>query len=397
VICLLATFLISGMVTTLGLIIPSAATYFAVEVTTMATQFTWFTGAIFVGYLLSFIVFDRFTIKQVLITAYVGCILSTLLMHWIKDFTLLALWLVIFGLCISIASCGSSTLITQLWQDKARQTILVGQDAFFNGGGVIFSLIASWFVARSFQFSSTYMVVAAITLLVLGLVLTSDFDQQNVAEKVAGTPIENPETQWNSGIILTGFSLLLFMLAKISIFIWAPLFIEQRFSVDGSISGNFMSNIFSAALVGSLIGTWLASRMKVKYLLYSFVIISTASIWLLLSSENIETVLMLAFLYGISVSATFNAYMAYALTFVATPTHRNIAYMLVMSALGGALAPYCSSKAIELGDGTDDALLFCFAVLVIVMLTLVVSEFLSRSAHHRQSLTLNSTENSPRA
>jgi fucose permease len=231
----------------------------------------------------------------------------------------------------------------------------------------------------------------------LGLILTSDFGQQNIAEKDAETSIENTETQWNSGIILIGFSLLLFMLAKISVFIWAPLFIEQRFSVDGSVSGNFMSNIFSAALVGSLIGTWLASRMKVKYLLYGFVVISTASIWLLLSSKNIETVLLLAFLYGISVSATFNAYMAYALTFVATPTHRNIAYMLVMSALGGALAPYCSSKAIELGGETDDALLFCFAVLVMVIVTLVISEFLSRSIQRRQSLNLNSLGNTPGA
>ena len=140
-----------------------------------------------------------------------------------------------------------------------------------------------------------------------------------------------------------------------------------------------MSNIFSAALVGSLIGTWLASRVKVKYLLYSFVTISTTSIWLLLSSRDIATVLMLAFMYGISISATFNAYMAYALTLVKTPTHRNIAYMLVMSALGGALAPYCSSKVVEMRDATDDALLFSFAVLIVVMVTLILSELLSRS------------------
>ena len=151
----------------MGLIIPSAATYYSVEITTMATQFTWFTGAVFVGYLLSFVVFDRFTIKSVLIVAYGSCISAALLIHFIKSYTLLALWLVIFGLGISIASCGSSTLITQLWQDKARQTILVSQDAFFNGGGVIFSLIASWFIANSFQFSSTYLLVGFITLLVI--------------------------------------------------------------------------------------------------------------------------------------------------------------------------------------------------------------------------------------
>jgi len=363
----------------MGLIIPSAATYYSVEITTMATQFTWFTGAVFVGYLLSFVVFDRFTIKSVLIVAYGSCISAALLIHFIKSYTLLALWLVIFGLGISIASCGSSTLITQLWQDKARQTILVSQDAFFNGGGVIFSLIASWFIANSFQFSSTYLLVGFITLLVLGLLLVANFDQRSPETIPMETSPGALTTQWNTEIILVGFSLLLFMLAKISVFVWAPQFIGEHFSVDGSEPGTFMSNIFSAALVGSLIGTWLASRVKVKYLLYSFVTISTTSIWLLLSSRDIATVLMLAFMYGISISATFNAYMAYALTLVKTPTHRNIAYMLVMSALGGALAPYCSSKVVEMRDATDDALLFSFAVLIVVMVTLILSELLSRS------------------
>jgi len=379
----MATFLISGMVTTMGLIIPSAAAYYTVEITTMATQFTWFTGAVFIGYLLSFVVFDRFTIKSVLIVAYGSCISAALLMHFIKNYTLLALWLAIFGLGISIASCGSSTLITQLWQDKARQTVLVGQDAFFNGGGFVFSLIASWFIAHSFQFSSTYLVVALITLLVLGLLLVANFDQRDSDTDSPETLPGETTTEWNIEIILVGFSLLLFMLAKISVFVWAPQFIGEHFSVDGTEPGRFMSNVFLAALVGSIVGTWLASWVKVKYLLYSFVTISTTSIWFLLLSGDIKIVLMLAFMYGISVSATFNAYMAYALTLVRTPTHRNIAYMLVMSALGGALAPYCSSKVVELRDATDDALLFSFAVLIIVMVTLLLSELLSRSNPNR--------------
>ena len=118
-ICLLATFIISGLVTTMGLIIPSAATHFDVEVTTMASQFTWFTGAVFVGYLLSFVVFDKFSIRQVLITAYLTCIAAILLIHFTHNFTMLAVWFAVFGVAISLVACGSSTLITQIWEGKA--------------------------------------------------------------------------------------------------------------------------------------------------------------------------------------------------------------------------------------------------------------------------------------
>lgn len=373
----------------MGLIIPSAASHFDVEVTAMASQFTWFTGAVFVGYILSFVVFDKFSIKSVLITAYITCIIAILLIHFTHNFTMLAVWFAVFGVSISLVACGSSTLITQIWEGKARQTVLVAQDALFNGGGVVFSMTATWFVAGTFQFSSTYLVVAGIIICTLGLILTANFGREIIStgsEEASSTlpseqePVKTElvKTEWNLGIIMVGVSLMFFMLAKIAMFIWAPQFVEQKFQVDGAVSGEFMSNVFTAALIGSLAGTWLASRMNVKYLLYIFVIVSTGSVWLLTATDDIEMMLLLAFAYGISISATFNAYMAYALSFVSIPTHRNIAYMLVMSALGSSLAPVSSSMAVDLTGDMADALLFCFGVLVLVVISLGVSEFLSK-------------------
>ncbi len=364
--------------TTLGLIIPGAAEHFGVEVTSMASQFTWFTGGVFVGYIVSFMIFDHFSIKSVLIVCYIGSATALVLIHFADNYALLAVWFVIFGVAISIAICGSGTLITQLWSDKARQTVLVAQDAMFNGGGVIFSAIATWFVTNRFPFGSTYLVMVGIIIFVVILISISNFEKDLTYAVDDDTDIE---TEWNSGIILIGISLLLFMLAKISIFIWAPQFVEQKFNVDGAVSGQFMSNVFTAALIGSLAGTWLVSRVNVKYLLYSFVVVSAVSVWLLTQATNVDDVLLLAFVYGVSVSATFNAYMAFALTFVEIPTHRNIAYMLLMSGLGSSGAPLFSSQAVELGGDIESALTFCFFVLIVVAITLVIGEVLNESSN----------------
>ncbi len=340
----------------------------------MAAQFTWLTGGVFGGFLLSFIVFDYFSIRQVLLTTYVLCITSLLMIHVAANYQLLGLWMAIFGVAISLASCGSGTLITQLWYGKARQTVLVAQDAMFNGGGVIFSLTATWFITNSYPFSSIYVVVAVIITFALILSLISNFERDLAFAEEDG----HGKTEWNVGIILTGISLMFFMLAKISMFIWAPQFVEQKFNVGAQASGQFMSNIFSAALVGSLAGTWLVSRINVKYLLYTFVMTSALSIWLLTIAPGIDTVYLLAFIYGVSISATFNAYVAFSLSFVAIPTHRNIAYMLLMSALGSSGAPYFSSLVVETTGNIQDALLFCLGVLVTVIASLGVCEILDR-------------------
>jgi MFS family permease len=351
----------------------------------MASQFTWFTGGVFVGYIVSFVIFDYVSIKLVLIICYLASAAAILLIHYSSNYEMLAVWFVAFGVAISIAICGSGTLITQLWSDKARQTVLVAQDAMFNGGGVIFSAIATWFVTINFPYSSTYLVIVGIIVFVIILSFFSNFEK-DLAYAVADD--KDAKTEWNLGIIIIGVSLLLFMLAKISMFIWAPQFVEQKFNVDGAVSGQFMSNIFTAALIGSLAGTWLVSRINVKYLLYSFVLVSTISVWLLTQATTIDKVLILAFVYGVSVSATFNAYMAFALTFVAVPTHRNIAYLLLMSGLGSSGAPLFSSKAVELGGNIEAALSFCFMTLIVVAITLVIGEVLN-SAGKKTALAID--------
>ena len=373
--CQLATFVIAGVVTTIGLIVPAAAEFYGVEVTAMAAQFTWFTGAGLVGQMVAFVIFDYFSIRRVLLVSHLVCASALLGIHFALGFELLALWFTLFGLAISTAVCGSSTLITQLWDGRARQAAIVAQDAMFNGGGVIFAALTGWFLSRSLPFSSTYLVTVGFIALALLLVFFSRFETHTDVPGPGGA--EPIQTQWNARIILIGISLLLFMQAKITIFIWAPQYITEHFAVPASVGGTFMSNIFTAALIGSIAGTWLVAHINVRYLVFGFVALSLLSAALLPRLDSVDDVLMLAFAYGMSVSATFNAYLAYALTQVATPTHRNIAYMLLMSSLGSSFAPLFSSQVVAATGDMAWALNSAVLMLVVVVLILAVAQALS--------------------
>ncbi len=375
--CQLATFVIAGMVTTIGLIVPAAAEHYGVEVTAMAAQFTWFTGAGLVGQLIAFVVFDYFSVKRVLLTSHLVCAAALTAIHFSMQFELLALWFVLFGLAISTAICGSSTLITQLWDGRARQAAIVAQDAMFNGGGVIFAALTTYFLTRALPFSSTYLVTVAVILFAIALILLSTFER-NLAATPGPGGADPLKTEWNPRIILIGISLLVFMTAKITLFIWAPQYITSHFGVSPAVGGTFMSNIFTAALIGSVAGTWLVAHISVRYLVYVFVTLSLASAYLLTRLQNVEHVLLLAFAYGLSVSATFNAYVAFALTQVRAPTHRNIAYMLLMSSLGSSLAPLVSSQIVERSGQIDWALNAAVLMLVAVIVSLAIAEVLAR-------------------
>ena len=159
---LLATLILGGFVTTVGLITGPAALKYGVAITDIASQFTWFTGGVFLGGILAFFIFDYFLIKPVILCSYVVSVCLIIWLHFSTQYFLLPFLLTVIGALMAIVTCGGVTVITQQWVAKQRQMIMVSQDAMFNGGGIVFSGAATWFVLNEFEWTSVYLIVAVL-------------------------------------------------------------------------------------------------------------------------------------------------------------------------------------------------------------------------------------------
>lgn len=370
---LLATLIMAGFVTTVGLLTEPAAARYGISLTDIASQFTWFTGGVFVGGILAFFVFDYVNIKLVTVWSYLASIVLIAVLHISTSYLLLSPLLFLIGALLAIVICGGVTVITQQWVARRRQSIMVAQDAMFNGGGIVFSGLATWFVVNQFEWTAVYLVVAVLCGIVVLLASVSSFEP---VVEIDNETEEDTVGSWNLGILLVGFSLLLFMMAKIAIFVWAPQFIQQNFGVGPEVGGQFMANVFTAAFIGSLLGTWAATKVEVKYLLYGFVVVSMISVFLLNQITSVSVVLLLAYGYGLSVSATYNSYVAFGLSFVDQPSHKNVVYLQLMSGLGSTLAPFVSAMIVEINGTIGSALQFCFVTLLVVAITLFACHLL---------------------
>jgi len=376
---LLATLIMAGFVTTIGLMTEPAADHYGVSITDVASQFSWLAGGVFIGGILAFFIFDYVSIKKTILISYIAAIGLIFWLHVSSSYFLLPVLLGLIGNFFAIVVCGGVTVITQQWRGNKSQMIMVAQDAMFNGGGIAFSALATWFVVNAYGWTSVYLVVTVLLGIVVLIAAVSSFDPAIEVEEED----TNAVGVWNAGIILVGVSLLLFMVAKISIFVWAPQFIQQTFSVGPESGGLFMSNVFTAAFIGSLFGTWAASKIPVKYLLYGFVLVSLVSVFAMSIAKSVSVILILGYCYGVSVSATYNSYVAFGLSFVEQPSHKNVVYLQLMSGLGSTLAPFVSSMIVEQTGSTTMAIQFCFAMLLIVAVTLSVAGVL----HGRQTST----------
>lgn len=366
-ICIIAAFLMSGFVNPIGLISEPVATAFGISITDAVSAFGYFTVGVFAGYVISFYIFDHLSFRSVVITGYLVLVAGIALLYAVNSTVSLSLLLFCLGTLASVEGCGAGTLISVNWHGRQRQVILIAQDAMFNGGGIVFTALTTWFVANEFHWASTYTVVGIIAVVLVGIAAIT-----NLEPAIEQAEEQHSVTRWNAGILLVGVSMAMFMTAKISIFIWAPQFAVERFDADVISSGNLLTNIFIGAFSGSLIGTWLVSKIRIAHFLIMMLAIGTTGMWMLLSSSDLEAAILTAYLVGASVGATYNGYTAFALTFVEQPTHKHIAYILTTGGIGSAVAPWISSAGVEMLGTIADTLLACFLLQLLVLTNVVL-------------------------
>ena len=377
-VCLMAPFIASGFIAPIGLLIGPLAETLGIEITRAASLFSFFTAGIFVGYFASFFVFDFLRMKSIFVAGNVAFAVTVYAMHSASDVYLISLALFASGFMCSVLTVAAGTIIGQLFSGKTRQAMLVLQDVMFNGAGIIFTAAASYLLVRGHGWTGAYVIAAILASAVAGLASTVSATSQEASDDRS-----NESTEWNMGIVLVGVSLLLFMTAKLVILVWAPQFVEQSFGVGPETSGRIIQNIFVAALVGAVVGSYIASRIAIQYLITALLVVGLYSVWRMGNATELNTVLFAGYLYGISVSATFNAYVALGLSFVGAPNHRNVAYLLMAGGTGAAIGPYASARVVDSTGSVSSVMTLTIGILSAVLLSLLVVGMLKRTQENR--------------
>jgi len=165
---------------------------------------------------------------------------------------------------------------------------------------------------------------------------------------------------------------MLFMAAKLTVIVWAPQFLQQEFAATPGQAADVMSNIFQAAFVGSLVGTYVVSKVRIHYFLAMMISCGVIATLVMLVAEDLQMVTVMGYLFGLSISATFNSYMAFALSFVSAPNHRHVAYMLLAGAVGSGLGPLISSQSVLITETTKTPIIIAFSLMALVFVAVLL-------------------------
>ncbi len=375
-ICLIINFIDAGLLAQMGLLTDPIATAFNVSITSAAAKFSMLTGGILAGSIIAYFLMDHLGERLVLLGSTIIIIFSAIALYFVNSIVFLSILFGLIGVVQGISVVIAGLIISKVWTGKKREAFFIGQDASFNLGGLFFPFITTYILSRHMPWELCYIFVLAFSLFIIYLLVTSNFSFsgsiQNDSDKVQNV-------EWNSGIILAGVALFLIILGKYIIILWLPQYAETELSLDVDKSSLIISTIFSTALIGTILGVYIITKIKLVYFMCIAILIGFLSSLLFIHTSNYTLMLVVAAIFGLAVSVLFNVFIVYGLSFAIKPSHKHISYILFCGGVGATIAPYISSVIVERFD-LASALQTSSALYGITLLLLVVYELFGTKA-----------------
>jgi len=339
---LLISFTLGGLSSQIGLLVSPIADAYALTQTTAAAQFSWLTGGILAGNVLAAPTFSFFNIRYVVACCYMVLVGCSIGLHTMPTFLLVPVFFSVIGIAAGIGVVAASTIIAQIWQTRQRQSVLVAQDAFFNSGGMAFPALVGFLLARHFAWSWGFLNIAVVgvVIVVLAAVSRYDFNQQS-------EPGDFSWSDWPIGLLVAGACLFSIIVSFVTITVWLPVHLEGAFGASPAVAAGVISRIFLTAFIGSLLFTIIVLRVSIQRFIAAVVSIGCICAFLFVRVPSINVLGLVAYAYGFAIAAVYHSFIAWGLSYTKRPNHKHVTFLYVCPGIGGAIAPFASSKIVE--------------------------------------------------
>ena len=148
-----------------------------------------------------------------------------------------------------------------------------------------------------------------------------------------------------------------------------PNYLQTALGIEASAAGEVVGRFWTGMFVAQLFVAWWVLKVGVQRLLLIATLstcVCSIPLWLV---NSIDTLVMLAFLWGFANLGLLKILISYATLQVAKPGPRLISGLLLGATLGTALSPWVTSNIVEMSSSyfVLQFSTFCYALLTIML------------------------------
>ncbi len=344
----LAYFVMSAVISPLGLVSGPIAEHFAISITTATAAFTYLTTGVFIGTLVAVFIFDHLRLRTVILGGVALIALAITAIYALDSFVVFSLALAIIGASCGVELSAAAVVIAKLYSERLRASMLLLTDSFYSIAGVASTSLAGVFLARQLHWSSAYLLAFVVTLVIGLIALTGRYP----ATRADAVEHDDAGSDWNwpAGVHLIGLAMLIYLVGFVSIYSWVPNYAQQSLGAGVEASSEIVSRMFLGMFLGQLIMFFLVLRFSLTRLIViyaSLATLLTVSLWMTTTAPQLELAMLGL---GLATGGLFKTVLTYGTTLVSEPSPKMVSYLIFHAGLGTAIAPFLSAQIVEYGD-----------------------------------------------
>lgn len=362
----LAYFVMSGMLTPMGIISGAMSEHFGQPVTEITARFGWLTFGILVGAIIALVIFDLVRLRKLLMLVYTVITACLISLPFLSNMTWIGIALGLVGVCCAIGLAGAALVISRTYETEQRASMLIITDGWFSVAGIVCSWIAIFLIAREYDWSGVYQFVALIAAFIVFLSSRSTFPATD------GNAQESPGTgAWPAPVWLCIAALFLYTLGQWSVLLWLPTYAETELGAPRDQAGQLVSQFWTGMFAAQIFVAWWVLKVGVRRLvLIAGISTSLFSIPLWVYGD-IDGLIILATLWGFANLGLLKVVLSFATQMLQRPTARLVSSLLLGATIGTAISPWLTSQIVA-ATNTHFVLQFgtaCYVALTILLMT----------------------------
>jgi len=362
----MAYFVMSGMLTPMGIISGSMSEYFGVPVTEITAQFSWLTFGVLAGAVISLVIFDFFNLKKLLIAVYTVILASLISLLFADSLFSVGASMGLVGVCCAIGLAGAALVISRTYDTEKRASMLVITDGSFSVAGIVCSWIAIYLIGQEYHWAGVYQFVAFIAAVVIYLSLGSSFPSTEAEKSDAAS-----KEKWPLPVWLCIVGLFLYTLGQWSFLLWLPTYVETELGAPAEQGGQLVGQFWTGMFLAQLFVAWWVLKVGVpRLVMIAGVTTSLFSIplWIV---KDMNVLIVLSALWGFANLGLLKVALSFATQMVHRPTARLVSTLILGATLGTACGPWVTSNIVA-ATSTHFVLQFgtaCYVALTVLLLT----------------------------
>lgn len=305
--------------------------------------FTFFTMGVIIGQLTAVFYSIRFKKVNIVIISYIILILLISTLFFIKFLFVFFVLYFISGYVIGVIFIMANEFLL-LSKIKNKDRLITIGHTFWPLGALIGPVVSSTIVGKNIDWRYIYLIIVffIVIILLLYLILTRKKDYPEVAEKKTRISLKETFNKKKNNIIfiLIVFSLLVYSISETVISAWSPTFLRTERMFNVGTAGLAISLFWGAQIIGRIITSIFAGRIRTNLLLLILTITALLSLFFLVFLKNQSIIFIAIGIAGLGYSGIFPLLISTGTNVYDKGKGVLLTILVAFGALGISISPY---------------------------------------------------------